>query len=436
MIKAFLQTPIDKGRNSETTRLLLKVICNLAKNTEILPQLIAKGMLDVLTSMLKTEQDKELSGNIFTAISYLSLHQDSATTNTSNTLVRRVLDNITDLNEVDQKMQLIALTSMLFNGIEVQREFIKNQGLSKMLHFLTLSDKVFHQLVCKCFAILSENDENLAVLMEKDCVNAILLSCFRQKDINLETLKEIVKIFTNLILNRKLRKEDVEITCRLCDLGLMVEDIDMNVLAVFCLNALSENFATHKQIMNSGLESFELASAKVKPLITLKGMDSQPQKSIFARLTFLIDSLSSELKQGPEDLQKTETLVTLLASFFMNMSRNEESRDLLLSLQLFRRFTLLLMSNMQDGKFTNKTALCYTNTVFAKLLKYHESRRVCIEEGGHNLFIKILQDPDNKHLYLETLETIKLFMTRREFLVKFRSIPESLKDLDLNCDSE
>ena len=94
------------------------------------------------------------------------------------------------------------------------------------------------------------------------------------------------------------------------------------------------------------------------------------------------------------------------------------------------------MSNMVDGKFTNKTALCYTNTVFAKLLKYHESRRVCIEEGGHNLFIKILQDPDNKHLYLETLETIKLFMTRREFLVKFRSIPESLKDLDLNCDSE
>ena len=35
---------------------------------------------------------------------------------------------------------------------------------------------------------------------------------------------------------------------------------------------------------------------------------------------------------------------------------------------------------------------------------------------------------------METLDTIKLFMTRREFLVKFKSIPESLKDLDLDSD--
>jgi len=31
---------------------------------------------------------------------------------------------------------------------------------------------------------------------------------------------------------------------------------------------------------------------------------------------------------------------------------------------------------------------------------------------------------------METLDTIKLFLTRREFLVKFRSITESLKHID------
>ena len=45
-------------------------------------------------------------------------------------------------------------------------------------------------------------------------------------------------------------------------------------------------------------------------------------------------------------------------------------------------------------------------------------------------------DPDNKHLFLETLDTIKLFMTRREFLIKFKCIPESLKDLELDSDCD
>ncbi len=96
---------------------------------------------------------------------------------------------------------------------------------------------------------MSEHENNLSVLIEKDCLNAILLSCFREKDINLETLKEIVKIFTNFILHRKLKKDDVEVACRLCDLGLMVNDCDMNIFAMFCLNSLSENFASHKVIM-------------------------------------------------------------------------------------------------------------------------------------------------------------------------------------------
>lgn len=63
----------------------------------------------------------------------------------------------------------------------------------------------------------------------------------RAKDIDLETLKEITKIFINLILWKKLKRDTIETTCYLCDIGLMIKDTDMNILAMFCLNALTES---------------------------------------------------------------------------------------------------------------------------------------------------------------------------------------------------
>ena len=69
----------------------------------------------------------------------------------------------------------------------------------------------------------------------------------------METLKEITKILVNMVLWRKLTKEIIETTCCLCDIGLMICDLDMNILAVFCLNALSENTETHEYIRNSGI---------------------------------------------------------------------------------------------------------------------------------------------------------------------------------------
>jgi hypothetical protein len=72
------------------------------------------------------------------------------------------------------------------------------------------------------------------------------------------------------------------------------------------------------------------------------------------------------------------------------------------------------------------TALCYTNTIFSKLLKYPSSRKQCIEEEGYKLFINILKSNSNKHLFLETLDSIKLFLTKREYLNKFQSIPECI----------
>jgi hypothetical protein len=38
---------------------------------------------------------------------------------------------------------MIALPAMLFNGIELQREFIRNKGIDALLHFLRKKDKMF-----------------------------------------------------------------------------------------------------------------------------------------------------------------------------------------------------------------------------------------------------------------------------------------------------
>ena len=78
----------------------------------------------------------------------------------------------------------------------------------------------------------------------------------------------------------------------------------------------------------------------------------------------------------------------------------------------------------QNSLETN-TALCYTNSIFAKLLKFRESRDNCIAENGHKLFIQILKYPKaNKHLFLETLDSIKLFLARRKDLREFSEITE------------
>jgi hypothetical protein len=49
-----------------------------------------------------------------------------------------------------------------------------------------------------------------------------------------------------MILYGKLKKNEVGIACRLFDMALMVNNIDINIIAVFCLHSLAENFETHK----------------------------------------------------------------------------------------------------------------------------------------------------------------------------------------------
>jgi hypothetical protein len=134
-----------------------------------------------------------------------------------------------------------------------------------------------------------------------------------------------------------------------------------------------------------------------------------------------------------QDEYKCMTLITLITSFYLNLAQNDENRDLLLKLRLFEKLSNLMdpyssskaaKSFLAVANTKSQTSLVYTNTIFAKLLKFKEARSLCIEEGGHNLFIHILQDSQKKHLYLETLDSVKLFLTKREYLSKFKRITE------------
>jgi len=99
-------------------------------------------------------------------------------------------------------------------------------------------------------------------------------------------------------------------------------------------------------------------------------------------------------------------------------------------MELFRSLTELMLHRGPQGRQTlqmNQTALCYTNTIFSKLLKFQQSRVNCMSEEGYKLFIAILKHEDNKHLFLESLDCIKLFLMTRTNLEKFKEIPERIQ---------
>jgi len=81
---------------------------------------------------------------VVTAISYLSNFGPARSQIIKAGLMTKVLAPITQTHEIDQKMQIIALSSMLFSGLELQRAFIAEQGLTKLLFFLQKPDHVFH----------------------------------------------------------------------------------------------------------------------------------------------------------------------------------------------------------------------------------------------------------------------------------------------------
>ena len=124
IIKDCLANPIDKGHGNELSRFMIKLVCNLTKNPEVVPLLFKKGFLRVLFAMLNPDKEKEIFGNVVTAIAYLSVHQEAQEEIKLYGIIPKILEPLTTIHPVDQKMIIIAITSMLFNGIELQKEFI------------------------------------------------------------------------------------------------------------------------------------------------------------------------------------------------------------------------------------------------------------------------------------------------------------------------
>lgn len=171
--------------------------------------------------------------------------------------------------------------------------------------------------------------------MESDCLNILIIQCIKgNKDIlDLGTVKEILKVFINMVLWRKVRKDVIQIACYLCDIALMVNSKDINLMAIFCLAQLSENEKSHKYF-------FRTVNPSKKGLLINEELNKQ--FSIFSRINFLIDSYQSEDLQGYSDTQtylkaliakfgayalseanKNELLMNLIMQFYLNLSRNE-----------------------------------------------------------------------------------------------------------------
>ena len=51
------------------------------------------------------------------------------------------------------------------------------------MFFLQQKDKIFYQLACKCFSLLSESEEILNKIIDQECLNTIIISYLSSKDI-------------------------------------------------------------------------------------------------------------------------------------------------------------------------------------------------------------------------------------------------------------
>lgn len=400
-IKNWLVHPINK----DLTRFMIKLVCNLTKNTKILPYLVKKGFLEILFQLLYQREEKEIFGNVVTAISYMWVQKECRDQIIArNILAPKILNPLVLAHDVDQKLIVIALTQMLFNGAELQREFIKHKGLGKLLFFMqNKNEKIFQQLACKWFSLLSEKQENLQEILDKECLNTIIVSsCLKKKEIDLETYKEIIKIFINLILWCKLKPDMIETTWCICDIGLMINDRDMNVLSMFCLNALSEDTQSHYQFRkssylqddNTGLKRDNKLLNDLKPGNMFKDpsakRDSTSSKdskvnsnSIFSRINYLLMNWKQKTNLSENAVDQTQRendmdnlLCTLICSLYLNLSRNPENIQDLVSLRLFEKLSELT-------HIFNDSCFLYTTSIFSNLLAVESTHQSFMNEKGY-----------------------------------------------------
>jgi len=80
---------------------MIKLVCNLTKNSEILENLEQKKFLEILFDLLNHETEKEIFGNVVTAISYMSIQKDCQDKIIKNKILPRILEPLTQIHEVD-----------------------------------------------------------------------------------------------------------------------------------------------------------------------------------------------------------------------------------------------------------------------------------------------------------------------------------------------
>ena len=123
----------------------------------------------------------------------------------------------------------------------------------------------------------------------------------------------------------------------------------------------------------------------------------------------------NELSQ--RDKEMDDLLITLICSLYLNLSRNPENIQELVSLKLFEKLS---------GDITeifNESCFLYTTSIFSNLLELELTHKAFMEEKGYEFFFKILSNKEkHQHLFMETLDSIKLLLTKREYLHYFKKI--------------
>lgn len=117
------------------------------------------------------------------------------------------------------------------------------------------------------------------------------------------------------------------------------------------------------------------------------------------------------------DKEMDDLLCTLICSLYLNLSRNPENIPELVSLKLFEKLS---------GDLTNvynESCFLYTTSIFSNLLAVESTHQTFMDEKGYEFFFKILNNKEkHQHLFLETLDSIKLLLAKREYLPYFKKI--------------
>jgi hypothetical protein len=74
---------------------MIKLVCNLTKNPAVLKYLSKKGFLEILFELLNHEKEKEIFGNVVTAISYLSVKKKCQEKIIKNKIIPRIVEPLT-----------------------------------------------------------------------------------------------------------------------------------------------------------------------------------------------------------------------------------------------------------------------------------------------------------------------------------------------------